>query len=131
MALQRILVVEDDAGIRELIAEILRGEGYVIDQAANGRDALLHVKRARPDAILLDLMMPVMDGQTFARTCGTLDHNNSTIPILVMSASPDLARSAEQLRPYGVRGQLPKPFDMDELVTMVRALETQSQLSPY
>jgi two-component system, OmpR family, response regulator MprA len=131
MALQRILVVEDDAAIRELIAEILMGEGYVIDQAANGRDALLRVKRARPDAILLDLMMPVMDGQTFVMTCDALDHSSSTIPILVMSASPDLARSAEQLRPYGVRGQLPKPFDVDELLTMVRALETQSQLSPY
>jgi DNA-binding response OmpR family regulator len=130
MALERILVVEDDTAIRELIAEILRGEGYLIDQAANGRDALLHVQRARPDAILLDLMMPVMDGQTFARAYGGLDHS-STIPIVVMSASPDLARSAEQLRPYGVLGQLPKPFNVDELLTMVRCLATQSQLSPY
>jgi two-component system, chemotaxis family, chemotaxis protein CheY len=130
MPLERILIVEDDAAIRELIAEILSAEGYLIDQAANGRDALLRMQCVRPDAILLDLMMPIMDGQTFAKTYGTLDHC-SIIPIVVMSASPDLERSAEQLRPYGVLGQLPKPFDVDELLTMMQRLTTQSQLSPH
>ena len=49
MSSRRILVVEDDAAIREMLSEILTGEGYLIDQAANGRDALLKLKRVRPD----------------------------------------------------------------------------------
>jgi CheY-like chemotaxis protein len=124
----RILVVEDETDIREMIAEILSGEGYLIEQAANGREALLKLKRARPDAILLDLMMPIMDGPTFARACGAVDHA-ADIPIVVMSASPRLAHCAEQLRGYGVRAELAKPFDVDALLSIMQRVANQSR--PY
>jgi CheY-like chemotaxis protein len=128
---RRILVVEDDAAIREMLSEILTGEGYLIDQAANGRDAVLKLKRVRPDVVLLDLMMPVMDGPTFARACGLLDHG-AGIPIVIMSASPGLARMADQLRAYGVHGELCKPFDVDDLLrTIQRVLERRPTARSY
>jgi two-component system, OmpR family, response regulator MprA len=117
----RILVVEDETAIRELIADFLELEGYQVEQAAHGGQALAIVERVRPDLVVLDLMMPVMDGWTFARECYALSPAN-VIPMLVMSASHDLARSAEQLRPYGVRAVMPKPFDLDVLLAAVNRL---------
>ena len=75
----------------------------------------------RPDVIVLDLMMPVMDGWTFAETCHALDIGEA-IPILVTSASPELARAGEQLHAYGVRAAVAKPFDLDVLLAAVGRL---------
>src|SRR5581483_10950225 len=67
MTARRVLVVEDDRGIRDLLAAVLTDEGFDVRQAANGKEALAVLERWQPDAILLDLMMPVMDGWTFRR----------------------------------------------------------------
>ena len=117
----RILVVEDETVIRELIAQVLQEEGYQIEQAANGAEALAKLKNFHPDAIVLDLMMPVMDGWAFANAWHALA-TGEAIPILIMSASPNLPRSAEQLRPYGVRAAIAKPFDLDVLLVAVARL---------
>ena len=116
-----VLVVDDEQPIREIIAEVLDEEGYRVEQAANGREALRKLQLGRPDAIVLDLMMPEMDGWEFARTCGA-QHADNPIPILIMSASPELTRSAEQLRPSGVRAAIPKPFDVDVFLAVVGRL---------
>ena len=116
----RILVVDDELPIRELVAQVLEDEGYLVEQAANGSEALLKVQLVRPDVIVLDLMMPVMDGWTFAQACHTL--SGEPIPILVLSAGAQLARATEQLRVYGVHASLPKPFDLDALLTEVGRL---------
>jgi CheY-like chemotaxis protein len=118
---QRILIVEDDASIRSLLAEVLHGEGFSVTEAVNGLDALRLLGQLRPDAIVLDVMMPMMDGPTFARACHAQSPRRP-IPILLVSASPKLWQTADCLRRYGVRGFVAKPFDLNILVDAVAHL---------
>ena len=113
-----ILVVEDDEAIRGLVTEVLRDDGYEVGQAANGLEALQYVDHHRPDLIVLDLMMPIMDGWAFVERCRR-HPCCSDVPIVVTSASHDLPRTAERLRSYGVRTCLAKPFDVDGLLALV------------
>jgi CheY-like chemotaxis protein len=114
----QILVVEDDAAIRGLVTEVLRDDGYEVTEAANGAEALEYVGGHRPDLIVLDLMMPVMDGWAFVEECRRHARCRE-VPIVVTSASHDLPRTAEKLRAYGVRTCLAKPFDVDGLLALV------------
>ena len=113
-----ILVVEDDDAIRGLVSEVLRDDGYQVQEATNGAEALATVRATRPDLIVLDLMMPVMDGWTFVRECRRSDWCDD-VPIVVTSASHDLPRTADQLRALGVRTCIAKPFDVDGLLALV------------
>lgn len=115
-----VLVVDDDPYIRDVVAQLLEGEGYQIQEATNGAEALGVVNNAphRPNVILLDLMMPVMDGWEFARRLQEhippLD-----IPIIVLSAA---RLPNERLTVLGARAVLAKPFDVDELLDQVARL---------
>jgi CheY-like chemotaxis protein len=111
-----ILVVEDDDAIRALVAEILEDDGYRVREAANGLEALERLREKQPDLIVLDLMMPVMDGWTFVNEC---QRWCGEVPILVTSASHDLARTAERLSGLGVRTCVAKPFELDALLALV------------
>jgi CheY-like chemotaxis protein len=114
---KRVLVVDDDASIRELLLTALEDDGYEVMTAVNGQDALAVCERWRPDVIVLDLMMPVMDGWTFAKRLRERDD----IPIVVLSAATDLARHAKIIGAAAVIG---KPFDLDQLLPKVaRAAE--------
>jgi CheY-like chemotaxis protein len=114
---KRVLVVDDDASIRELLSTALEDDGYEVVPATNGQDALAVVERWRPDVIVLDLMMPIMDGWTFAKRLRELDE----IPIVVLSAVNDIARHAKSVGAAEVVG---KPFDLDQLLPKVaRAAE--------
>ena len=114
---KRVLVVDDDASIRELLSTALEDDGYEVVPAINGADALSVCERWRPDVIVLDLMMPVMDGWTFAKRLRERDE----IPIVVLSAANDLARHAKTIGAADVVG---KPFDLDQLLPKVaRAAE--------
>lgn len=111
--------MEDDSGIRSIVAECLEQEGYAVSAVSNGQEALDSVQRSRPHAIVLDLMMPVMDGWTFVESC----HAHSWcrgVPIVVMSASHALGIAAERLHNLGVRAVIAKPFEIDALVGVVR-----------
>ncbi|HEU4534237.1 MAG TPA: response regulator [Polyangiaceae bacterium] len=94
-----ILIVEDDGDIRELIAEVLRGEGYDVLEAHHGAHALeiLAEQTVQPCLILLDLMMPVMSGQELLKVLGDTDRL-STLPVVVVSAGgrPEEAPEARQ-----------------------------------
>jgi CheY-like chemotaxis protein len=114
----QILVVEDDDAIRCLVSEVLRDDGYDVCEAANGAEAIAFVGNHRPDLIVLDLMMPVMDGWAFVEACRRTPYCVG-VPIVVTSASHDLPRTAERLRSYGVRTCLAKPFDLDGLLALV------------
>jgi CheY-like chemotaxis protein len=115
---KRVLVVDDDPSIRELLSTALEDDGYEVVPARNGEDALSVCERWRPDVIVLDLMMPVMDGWTFAKRL----HETDDIPIVVLSAANDLERHAKALGATDVVG---KPFDLDQLLPKVaRAAET-------
>ena len=110
-----VMVVDDDATIRELLAEVLQMFGLDVSCAANGRDALARLRcgALRPDAIVLDLDMPVMNGWQFRRE-QLLDPMLADIPVLVASGSDPGAIRAD--------GHLTKPYGMDELLGALRNL---------
>jgi CheY-like chemotaxis protein len=110
-----VLVVDDDPDILEAVSEILEGEGYRVARAANGAEALARVEAERPGAILLDLVMPVMDGFAFARTLRA--RAGAPVPVVVISADGSPDRAAD-LDAYAY---LAKPFDVDALLARVAA----------
>jgi two-component system chemotaxis response regulator CheY len=110
----RILVVEDDDSIRDLVDLVLSTAGYEVLTAPNGAAALQLVGQARPDLVLLDMRMPVMDGWEFARQYRA--RSEPPAPILVLTAARDAAARAAEI---DANGYLGKPFDMQELLTLV------------
>lgn len=113
-----ILIVEDDEPIRDLMSEILNRVGYTVETAGDGLQALELVKASPPDVIVLDLMMPIMDGWTFLRQFRTDPHCDRT-PILVTSAYRELRETAREL---DVQAYLTKPFDIGELLGAIEHL---------
>jgi CheY-like chemotaxis protein len=112
-----VLVVDDDPDILQTLGLCLSSEGYRVLMAANGKEALDILERERPSVILLDLMMPVMDGWQFV---AELDHRGRRdVPLLILSADRSVQGHAQQLR---ASGHLAKPFDLDELLGKVQQL---------
>jgi CheY-like chemotaxis protein len=110
----RVLVVDDEAVLREVVAATLEEEGYAVGTAANGVEALDRVLAEPPDVVLLDMRMPVLDGWAFAAAYHRLPPPRA--PLVVMTAAPDARRSCAEA---GADGWLAKPFDLDELVACV------------
>ena len=113
-----VLVVDDDPAIRAFVSELLADEGYEVKTAANGRDALAVLASWLPDVILLDLMMPEMDGWAFL-TRQQLDLELVRIPVIVMSASYNLRGGAGRIAAADV---VAKPFAIDQLLAKVEVL---------
>jgi len=111
----KILIVEDDHDIRWALRELLADEGYAVALARHGQEALDAVTRTRPSLILLDLMLPVMDGWTFIAKCRS-NPRCREIPIVVLSAAYGLQVQAKRLRDAGVHAVIPKPFDVHALL---------------
>ena len=113
----RVLVVDDDSSIRRLIVAALKREGYFFLEAANGEEALEIMRREHPDAVILDLMMPVLSGWDVLKE-RSRDPELLKIPVIVASAnrSPELADALDQ----GICAFLPKPFDIGALAALVR-----------
>jgi CheY-like chemotaxis protein len=116
-----ILIVEDDAAIREDLSELLRDEGYDVLTACNGAQGLdvLHLLRScgqRPCLVLLDLMMPVMDGWAMVREM-IEDPTLRDLPVFVVSGAANVSSEATAL---GAAGYLPKPFRWDALIGVLR-----------
>jgi DNA-binding response OmpR family regulator len=112
----RVLVVEDDFGVASLLVDALTGEGYLIDAVSNGAEAIESLREYRPDAIVLDLMMPDMDGWDFLEQYRNVT-GGDPIPIFVVSAAGAIAKSAHEL---GVRAFFRKPFDLAALLAAIR-----------
>ena len=110
----RILVVEDDENIRELVDVILSGAGYEVVTAPDGAAALQAVGSARPDLVLLDMRMPIMDGWEFARQYRA--RPEPPAPIVVLTAARDAAARAAEIHADGFLG---KPFDVESLLSLV------------
>ena len=98
---QRILIVEDHAVVREPLARLLKYEGYETDCAANGQEALERIQERRPDLILLDLMMPKMDGSTFLERIRN-EQSTAGIDVIVMTGVVESALTA-RVRQLGVQ----------------------------
>jgi CheY-like chemotaxis protein len=119
-----ILVVEDDHDVRLAIVELLDDEGYRTRTARNGVEALSQLDRATPPRmILLDLMMPVMDGWTF-RARQLANPAWSRIPVVVMSANCDVQTASE----LDADAFLPKPVPADRVLGIVAAITGGSQI---
>jgi CheY-like chemotaxis protein len=114
MTSNQVLVVEDDEGIRELLADFVRSEGYRVETASNGLEALtlLRSSAREPCCILLDLMMPVMSGWEFLEVCHESDRL-VTIPVVVLSGE---ARGHQP----GVARVFKKPVAVEQLLDVVR-----------
>lgn len=112
------MIVEDDDAIRYLLADALQDAGFSVATALDGFDALDQIQQHPPDAILLDLMMPLMDGWTFLETCRA-DPISAQIPIGILSATPMLLKTADA---WGVQVAVGKPFKMDSLISHVECL---------
>ena len=110
-----ILIVDDEAPIREVLAAVLHDLGYRTVVARHGRQALELVAHERPDLIISDLMMPVLNGRVL---CQRLKADAATqgIPIILMTSA-----GLEQARGVPAEAYLDKPFDLDELEALVQA----------
>jgi CheY-like chemotaxis protein len=108
-----VLVVDDDAGVRGFVAVVLHTEGYRVLTAVHGAEALECIARQRPDLVLLDLAMPVMDGWQVQRA---LRDQGVHVPLIFMSAGHNARIEAER---HGAHGYLAKPFTAAELLTTV------------
>ncbi|WP_437591425.1 response regulator [Sorangium sp. So ce1000] len=115
----RILVVEDDLDIRSILTQLLVFEGYDVEEAADGAEALALLRRDGPPAlILLDLMMPIMDGWQL-RAELQRDPQLASIPVVIVSADVRVEQEASRLR---VAGLLKKPLQIEPLLEMVHRI---------
>ncbi|MFY2561105.1 response regulator [Corallococcus terminator] len=114
--MKRLLIVDDELAIVEALQDILSVEGYGILTAFNGAEGLQRMAEVRPDLVLLDLMMPVMDGREMLRRMRD-DPALRTIPVVVMSAG----RISEEERRSSARF-LAKPFELDLLLETIAEL---------
>lgn len=114
---QRVLVVDDDETIRLMVERILRREQFQVDCARDGFEAIEKLARHDYSTILLDLMMPRVDGLGVLRYL-TGNRSQSTPSVILMTANLEVGDAATQAAP--VFGMLAKPFDIQELITQVR-----------
>lgn len=112
----RVLIIDDDKVLQDLLALYLKVEGFKVLKAADGRDGLQRLRDERVDLVLLDLMMPAMDGMAFVRA---LKETESPPRVLVLSAA-GFGLIDRDLRAAGVRGVVRKPVAPADLVRHVR-----------
>jgi two-component system response regulator MprA len=121
----RILVVDDDAAVRDSLARTLRFEGHQVETASDGRQALAAVHEDEPDAMILDVSMPEMDG---LQACRQLRADGVLIPVLMLTARDSVGDRVAGLD-AGADDYLVKPFALQELQARLRALLRRSLLA--
>ncbi|WP_067474111.1 response regulator transcription factor [Nocardia amamiensis] len=122
----RILVVDDDRAVRESLRRSLTFNGYSVDLAVDGVDALEKATAQRPDALVLDVMMPRLDG---LEVCRRLRSTGDDLPILVLTARDSVSERVAGLD-AGADDYLPKPFALEELLARLRALLRRTAADP-
>ena len=123
----RILVVDDDTSIRESLVRALQLEKYEVSAASDGARGLDAVKNEQPDAIVLDVMMPTIDGITM---CRVLRSEKNRVPILMLTARTETSDRVAGLD-AGADDYLPKPFALEELLARLRALLRRSNVADH
>lgn len=117
MAQSHILVIEDDAAVRTLLEKSLTAKGYRVTLARDGLEGLTYLESGRPDIIVVDIMMPRVDGMTFVRAIkGHTD--TKPIPVIFLTAKNDPRSMIEGIN-VGAKFYVTKPFQMDELVSKI------------
>ena len=120
--MKKILVVDDEQEIRDLLKKKLERANYSVDVASNGEEAVLTSQRIQPDLVLLDIAMPVMDGY---QTCQKLKETRSTkdIPVLFLTSKDlDPKSIAGHYTDLGACGYLPKPSTVEELLNKIKEI---------
>ena len=120
-----MLIVEDDAHVRDAVARALRFEGYDVFTAVDGNDGLLRVVEVEPDAIVLDVLMPGTDG---LELCRRLRSRGDRTPVLLLTARHEVSDRVAGLD-AGADDYLVKPFALDELLARLRALLRRTSIS--
>ena len=115
---ERILIVEDDLAIRRLLKMVLTREGYRVDEAVDGVEAIVKLTQQNFDVIILDLMMPKLDGFAFLKSLSESEPARLKKIIVTSAAAPNVIRDRLRGKPFDL---LPKPFDINEVVERVRA----------
>jgi two-component system response regulator MprA len=113
-----VLVVDDDAAVRDSVADVLEVEGYEVHTARDGKQALIAVVDTEPDLVVLDVLMPGLDGLA---VCRTLRRQGDRTPILMLTARDSVGDRVDGLD-AGADDYLVKPFDPQELLARLRAL---------
>lgn len=124
----RVLIVEDEPDIRELVVHHLKREGYQVSAASSGEEALRQVQAAPPDLVILDLMMPAMDGLEVCRRLRQ-DPATAMLPIVMLTAKGDEVDRVLGLE-IGADDYVVKPFSPKELLARVRAVLRRSRPAP-
>lgn len=114
----RLLIVDDEPAVRDALARALRLEGYEVELAADGREALAVLAERPADAVVLDVLMPGLSG---LEACRRLRASGDRTPVLMLTARVDVSDRVAGLD-AGADDYLPKPFALDELLARVRAL---------
>jgi len=115
--MSKVLVVDDDAHIRELVRIFLAQEGLDVYEASNGRDALTKLQKVRADLVILDVMMPEMDGWELCRRL----RQSGDLPLLILTAKGETVDKIKGFQ-LGADDYLVKPFETPEMVARVKAL---------
>jgi CheY-like chemotaxis protein len=119
----RVLIVDDDAAIRKMLVDVLLLEGFHAETARDGREALALLEDGRKRIVLLDLMMPIMDGWELCRHLTERPSLRQHLRVILMSAGEKL----DQARGLQVEGYLAKPFDVDHLLECLNPFVTDAQ----
>lgn len=121
---QRVLIVDDEEGMREMLQLLLSRHGYQVALAGNGQEALQHIHQGTVDLVLCDVRMPVMDGIELLRQLRT---ERSPVTVLMMSAFADLEASIEAMK-LGALDYISKPFKSDEVLLKIRLAQERLRL---
>ena len=119
---ERILLVDDDDGLRDLYEEELEEEGYEVLTAKNGKEALQKLKKEKPNLIVLDIVMPVMDG---IEAIGFMIEKNKTIPVILHTSHPGYR---EDFMSWAADAYVIKSSDLSELKATIRKLLERGEL---
>jgi DNA-binding response OmpR family regulator len=120
-----ILIVDDDPSIRDVVSDILEMSDYRVKTACNGAEALDDIRDDRPAAVLLDLMMPVMNGWEFLRKY-RCEEPVAQVPVVIMSAARDASVMACEL---GAQAFLSKPFEIETILAVVGQVASEASHS--
>ena len=122
---KKILVVDDDAAMLRLVSQVLTRKGYEVLESSNGQGALQLLYHQKPDLVLLDLVMPTMDGW---QTCSRIRDVSATIPIIMLTGRRKTEADVVRGLDYGADDYLIKPIGNKELVARVQAMLRRAEL---
>ncbi len=124
---RRVFIIEDRDEVRDALADVLRSNGYTVFTASDGVDAVARLAEAQADLLIVDLLMPRLDGEAFVRGLSGLGGARRDIKVLVVSGHPGGREIAKRMK---ADGYLAKPFDIDELLRKVAQLTGGRQRPP-